>query len=93
MSLPSSNLIRGLTPGLFIAVFAGLPLVGLVRAEPTRLGTGIPSQGGIERVGATTPMARCLASWDRSTQMSKREWKDTCRRVVKNNPNLYNKPF
>ena len=93
MPLPSSNLIRGLTPGLFIVVLAGLPLVGLARAEPTRLGTGTPSQAAIERTGATTPMARCLASWDRSTQMSKREWKETCRRVVKNNPSLYNKPF
>jgi len=94
MSLPSSNLIRGLTPSVFIVVLAGLPLVGFARAEPTRLSTGTPSQRGIERAATTTtPMARCLATWSRSTQMSKREWKDTCRRVVKNNPNLYNKPF
>ena len=93
MSLPSSKLIRGLTPSLFIVVLAGLPLVGLARAEPTRLSTGTPSQRGIERAATTAPMARCLASWDRSTQMSKREWKETCRRVVKNNPSLYNKPF
>jgi hypothetical protein len=40
-----------------------------------------------------SPMARCMATWDRSSQMSKREWKETCKRVVKNNPRLYNKAF
>ena len=48
---------------------------------------------GADIVRIVTPMARCMATWDRSSQMSKREWKETCKRVVKNNPRLYNKPF
>jgi hypothetical protein len=50
-------------------------------------------QQGTLFVQAVSPMARCMATWDRSSQMSKREWKQTCKRVVKNNPGLYNKPF
>ena len=50
-------------------------------------------QKTLETVRATSPMARCLATWDRSSQMSRRVWRQTCKRVVKNNPGLYNKPF
>ena len=95
MSPPSLQIGRALSASVLIAGLT-LPLVGSVRAEPAqaaRLSTASPQQRSVERVRATTPMARCLASWDRSTQMSKREWKDTCRRVVKTNPGLYNKPF
>lgn len=42
---------------------------------------------------ASSPMMRCLATWDRTSQMSKQEWRQTCRRVVKENPALYSKPF
>jgi hypothetical protein len=86
---------HALSTGVLMAGLA-LPPVGIARAEPPqpRLGTASPQQQGVQRLRATTtPMARCLASWDRSTQMSKREWKETCRRVVKTNPGLYNKPF
>jgi hypothetical protein len=48
---------------------------------------------GISRVKATSAMKRCLATWDRSSQMSKQEWKKTCKRVVRENPGLYDKPF
>jgi hypothetical protein len=95
MSPPSLQICRALGASVLIAGLT-LPLVGVVRAEPaqaTRLSPASPAQRSVERVRATTPMARCLASWDRSTQMSKREWKDTCRRVVKTNPGLYNKSF
>jgi hypothetical protein len=88
----SSKVVRGLSATIFIAAFI-VPLVSPARTEPTRLGTGIPAQQGVERARVTTPMARCLATWSRATQMSKSEWKATCRRVVKNNPGLYSKPF
>jgi hypothetical protein len=42
---------------------------------------------------ASSPMSRCLATWDRTSQMSKQEWRQTCKRVVKENPGLYSKPF
>ena len=44
-------------------------------------------------VRAASPMNRCLATWDRTSGMSKRQWKTTCKRVVKENPGLYSKPF
>jgi hypothetical protein len=40
-----------------------------------------------------SPMERCIASWDRATQMSKQEWRETCKRTVKENPDLYGRPF
>jgi hypothetical protein len=40
-----------------------------------------------------SPMERCIASWDRATQMSKQEWRETCKRTVKEYPDLYNRPF
>jgi hypothetical protein len=92
MSPSSSKVFRGLSATIWIAGLI-LPLVGPARSEPTRLGTGLLPQQGVERARATSPMARCLATWSRATQMSKSEWKATCRRVVKNNPGLYSKPF
>jgi hypothetical protein len=47
----------------------------------------------IVRAAGTSPMSRCLATWDRTSGMSKKEWKATCKRVVKENPGLYSKPF
>jgi hypothetical protein len=95
MSPPTLQLFSALSAGVLVAGLA-FPLAGVARAEPpqpARFGTASPPQQGVSRVRATSPMARCLATWDRSTQMSKREWKETCRRVVKTNPGLYNKPF
>ena len=40
-----------------------------------------------------TPMERCISNWDRATQMSKREWRETCRRTVKEYPDLFNKAY
>jgi len=77
-------------------LFAGvpLPLTDSVRAEPSRPSLTKPyQQKNLQTVRATSAMARCLATWDRSSQMSRREWRQTCKRVVKNNPSLYNKPF
>jgi hypothetical protein len=46
-----------------------------------------------DRRRAATPMERCMATWNRASQMSKDEWRRTCKRVVKTNPDLYGKPF
>ncbi|HEU4378940.1 MAG TPA: hypothetical protein VFR73_10225 [Hyphomicrobiaceae bacterium] len=40
-----------------------------------------------------TAMARCLETWDRATQMTKEEWRESCRRSIQQNPGLYTKPF
>jgi len=45
------------------------------------------------RAEGASAMSRCLATWDRTSGMSKRQWKATCKRVVKENPGLYSKPF
>jgi hypothetical protein len=34
-------------------------------------------------------MRRCMQSWDPATQMSKHEWKDTCRRVIIQQPGMF----
>jgi hypothetical protein len=46
-----------------------------------------------ERPRPQTPMERCITSWDRATQMSKQEWRETCKRTVKENPDLYSRPY
>ena len=40
-----------------------------------------------------TAMARCLETWDRATQMTKDEWRESCKRSIQENPGLYTKPF
>ena len=40
-----------------------------------------------------TAMARCLETWDRATQMTKEEWRESCKRSIQENPGLYTKPF
>lgn len=34
-------------------------------------------------------MRRCLQSWDPATQMSKREWRQTCQRVIIQQPGMF----
>src|SRR5262245_5308404 len=36
-------------------------------------------------------MRRCLRSWGPGTQMSKREWKTTCRRVIIQQPGFFSR--
>ena len=85
--------LHGLCASLLLAGVP-LPLTGSARAEPSQPSLTKPYQHkNLQTVRATPAMARCLATWDRSSQMSRREWRQTCKRVVKNNPGLYNKPF
>jgi len=87
--LPGAN-ARWLATGL------SLLCLSLGSAQPTHAAFLIHAGAqhhGTDILRIVTPMARCMATWDRSSQMSKREWKATCKRVVKNNPRLYNKPF
>jgi hypothetical protein len=85
-----------------VAIGTSILFLGVVQAaEPTRsllvqaqLHTAQTQNVG--RTGgakASSPMSRCLATWDRTSQMTKQEWRQTCRRVVKENPGLYSKPF
>jgi hypothetical protein len=79
------------------AVALGLFLVSLVyAAEPVGSGD-LPqaetAQQKETRAEAKSAMTRCLETWDPATQMSKQEWKETCERTTKENPNLYDKPY
>ena len=38
-------------------------------------------------------MTRCMDTWDRATQMTKEEWRESCKRSIQENPGLYTKPF
>jgi hypothetical protein len=55
-----------------------LPQVQLPNTAP-ELGT--PSEEEIQTKSAFWH-AECISDWDRQTHMSKREWADTCQRVV-----------
>ena len=69
-----------------LAVETGGPVAGevLVRSQESKW---------IVRAEGASPMSRCLATWDRTSGMSKKQWKATCKRVVKENPRLYSRPF
>lgn len=58
----------------------------LAQAQP------VPPKKSTEQVDETA-MARCMDTWDRATQMSKQEWRESCKRSIKENPELYTKPF
>ena len=63
-------------------------------ANPSLAQTLVQNPGRDKAPHATvSPMSRCMATWDPSTQMSKQAWRETCKRMVKENPGLYSKPF
>ena len=89
-----------LTAMLILALVGVAALaVGLVnaadRSKPLLAQAQVPDQrsGKTGNAEAKSPMTRCMESWQPATQMSKQEWKKTCERVVKENPELYSKPF
>lgn len=79
---------------------AGLATVGvsaflftLVLAPGPSMAQAQVAQQKAGKVEGKSPMARCMDTWDRAAQMSKQEWKETCKRTIKENPGLYNKSF
>ena len=40
-----------------------------------------------------TALARCMDTWDRATQMTKEEYRESCKRSIQENPELFTKPF
>ena len=92
-----TRLVRLLTASVVALGAASLQL-GSASAEPvTPFLAQAPMQNredaGVFRAKTATAMSRCLATWNRTSGMSKGEWKQTCKRVVKENPGLYSKPF
>ena len=68
-------------------------LITLVNAPAPSIAQGQDTQQKAGKVEAKTPMGRCMDTWDRASQMSKQEWRETCKRTIKENPGLYNKAF
>lgn len=68
-------------------------LITLVNAPAPSIAQGQDTQKNAGKVEAKTPMGRCMDTWDRASQMSKQEWRETCKRTIKENPGLYNKAF
>jgi hypothetical protein len=52
----------------------------------------VPPKTNTEKVDESA-MTRCMDTWDRATQMSKEEWRESCKRSIQENPSLYTKPF
>jgi hypothetical protein len=55
-------------------------------------GDGSPDLIRVRSAGKTarqSRMRRCLQSWDPATQMSKREWRASCRRVIIQQPYMF----
>jgi hypothetical protein len=71
----------------------GLAAVALVHATGPSIAQVQDTQQKAGKVEGKSPMARCMDTWDRAAQMSKQEWKETCKRTIKENPGLYNKAF
>ena len=67
-------------------------LVTLVHAPGPSIAQA-PAQQKAGKAEAKSPMTRCMDTWDRAAQMSKQEWKETCKRTIKENPGLYDKSF
>src|SRR5215471_6355135 len=69
------------------AAALGLAVLGAEFALATETGGTIAGHvrsqesNGIVRAVGATPMSRCLATWDPTSGMSRRQWKATCRRV------------
>jgi hypothetical protein len=64
----------------------GATVIGLKR------GTDAPSLEYIasqDSAAVQARMRRCMRSWGPGTQMSKREWKSTCRRVIIQQPGFF----
>jgi hypothetical protein len=38
-------------------------------------------------------LTRCMDTWDRQTQMTKEEYRESCKRSIQENPELFTKPF
>lgn len=80
----------------WLGIALALICSGFAHLQPAAAAVPLPAsapQPNAQIHRAVTPMARCMATWDRTSQMSKREWRASCKRVVKTNPRLYNKPF
>ena len=101
MTISLLRLVTMLTALSAAAVGIAVLFVGLIHAaEPDKLSITLAQAKVIQhtssktgRPGKKSPMTRCLETWDRATQMSKQEWKETCKRTVKEYPDIYNKPF
>jgi hypothetical protein len=68
-------------------------LITVLHAPGPSIAQAQDTQQNAGKAEAETPMSRCMATWDRATQMSKEEWRETCKRTIKENPGLYNKSF
>jgi hypothetical protein len=76
------------------AAALGLFLVSLVyAAESDNLAQAGAAQQKETKAEAKSAMTRCLETWDPAKQMSKQEWRESCERTTKQNPNLYDKPY
>jgi hypothetical protein len=90
----------GILPTLAVTVSvllfnSSLSILAAERDNPSLAQTLVqnPERGKAPNAHGVSPMSRCMATWDPSTQMSKQVWRETCKRTVKENPGLYSKPF
>jgi hypothetical protein len=71
----------------------GLAATTLLHAPAPGIAQAQLAQQKAGKAEVKTPMDRCMDTWDRAAQMSKEEWRATCKRTIKENPGLYNKSF
>lgn len=64
----------------------------MAQVQPAQQRSG-KSNKGSTKSPSDTPLQRCIDTWDRSTQMTKEEWRETCKRTTKEYPTLFNKPY
>lgn len=64
----------------------------VVLGSDTKKSSLVPVSQKSPKAKAKTRMSACMDAWDRATQMSKQEWRETCKRTVKANPRLFDDP-
>jgi hypothetical protein len=80
----------GMLGALGAALVTNLIVLETVSAAQTRKPSVAQVQVQSGKSGkATTPMERCLEVWDPFTRMTKQEWRATCKRTVRDYPDLY----
>jgi hypothetical protein len=70
-----------------VSIRATEPLIQHLREESSASLVPAASQG--KATARQARMRRCMQSWDPATQMSKREWKQSCQRVIIQQPGMF----
>lgn len=70
---------------------AAQPHVVLKPAKERHQQSSSPSMALTPGAGEDADFARCIADWDATTHLTKREWRSACRRAIKDYPGSFDR--